>query len=105
MTLTRWTTEALGISANLQHLDDLTLTRFKPDPVTEDVEVDMPSGDTITKTVTVTPDLVDVKTPYDFELNYEYSRIHLLKDWCILVGLAFLFGAGTILTMKRKDVV
>jgi ABC-type multidrug transport system ATPase subunit/pSer/pThr/pTyr-binding forkhead associated (FHA) protein len=92
LTLTRWTTEALGVSANLEHLNDLTRTRIQPDPVT------MASG-------TVEVPLQDVFTPAKFDLNYDRSLGHLLGDWSVLIGLSLLFGAGTIWVMKRKDVV
>jgi len=105
VTLTRWTTEALGISANLEYLNDLTRTRFQSDPVTTDVEVEIAPGQTTTKTVTVHPEPVDVLTPADFQLNYERNPSHLLADWGKLIGLSLLFGAGTIWVMKSKDVV
>ena len=142
ITLTRWTTEALGVSADLEYLNSLTQTRFQPDPVTEDVSIDVDKPDpdwqpvtivtemnqvpgcsqlvampvvqenemvtvqeTVTKSVTVTPDALDVETPHTFVLNYERSAAHLLGDWSMLLGLSLLFGAGTIWVMKRKDVV
>jgi hypothetical protein len=142
ITLTRWTTEALGITVDMEHLNSLTTTRFQPDPVTQDVstEVDKPDPDwkpvtivtelqrvagcsnpipmpvvqendlvtikeTVTKSVTVTPDAVNVETPHKFVLEYERSAARLLGDWGMLLGLSLLFGAGTLLAMKKKDVV
>jgi ABC-type multidrug transport system ATPase subunit len=105
VTLTRWTTEALGTSADLEYLNSLTRTRFQPDKVTTDVDVEIAPGQTATQSVTVQPDPVNVMTPYNFELNYERSTEHLLGDWGILIGLSFIFCAGTILVMKSKDVV
>jgi len=142
ITLTRWTTEALGITVDMEHLNSLTTTRFQPDPVTQDVstDVDKPDPDwipfttvtekqqipgcsqpvampvcvpndlvtikeTVTKSVTVTPDAVNVETPHKFVLEYERSAARLLGDWGMLLGLSLLFGAGTLLAMKKKDVV
>jgi hypothetical protein len=142
ITLTRWTTEALGVSADLEHLNSLTCTRFQPDPVTEDVSIDVDKPDpnwqpvtivtemkqvpgcskpvamplvqenemvtvkeTITKSVMVTPDALDIETPHTFVLNYERNAAHLLGDWGMLLGLSLLFGAGTLLVMKNKDIV
>jgi ABC-type multidrug transport system ATPase subunit/pSer/pThr/pTyr-binding forkhead associated (FHA) protein len=104
LTLTRWTAEALGISANMEYLDSLTRTRLQPEPVKTDVEVEI-AGQTKTQQVTVHPKPKDILTPTKFELNYERSPRHLIGDWGILIGFSLLFGAGTIWVMKRKDVV
>ncbi len=60
-TLTRWSMEALGASSDVEGLNQLTRTRFQPDPVTEEVstEVEKPSDDwepvtVITKTQEIT---------------------------------------------------
>ncbi|MBN2393557.1 MAG: FHA domain-containing protein [Anaerolineae bacterium] len=47
LTLTRWTMEGLGSSANIEYLNSLTRTRFVPDPITEEVsmEVEKPAED------------------------------------------------------------
>jgi ABC-type multidrug transport system ATPase subunit len=47
ITLTRWTMEGLGTTADLVYLDTLSKTRIQPDPVTQDVsvEVDKPAPD------------------------------------------------------------
>jgi ABC-type transport system involved in multi-copper enzyme maturation permease subunit len=46
-TLTRWTMQAFGASANLEQLDTLSLTRFQPDPISQrvSVEVEKPAPD------------------------------------------------------------
>jgi len=61
--------------------------------------------ETVTKSVTITPEAVDVATPHKFTLNYTRSASHLLGDWGMLLGLSLLFGGGTIWVMKKKDVV
>jgi ABC transport system ATP-binding/permease protein len=40
-TLTRWTMQAFGASANLEQLDTLSLTRFQPDPISQEVSVEV----------------------------------------------------------------
>ncbi|MGC9357307.1 MAG: FHA domain-containing protein [Anaerolineae bacterium] len=40
-TLTRWGMEALGASTDVEQINEMTLTRFQPDPVTEEVEVEV----------------------------------------------------------------
>ena len=42
LTLTRWTMEGLGTAVDVEHLNSLSRTRFQPDPVTEEVSVDVP---------------------------------------------------------------
>lgn len=60
-TLTRWSMEALGASTDVESLNELTRSRFQPDPVTEEVstEVEKPSEEwepvtVITKTQEIT---------------------------------------------------
>ena len=103
--LSRWTTEALGVSANLKSLNQLSQTRFQPDEVTKDVDVEVAPGQTVSKSVTVTPDAVDIETPLTFELNYERSVSHLLFDWSMLIGLSVFLGICTIFILKRQDVI
>jgi hypothetical protein len=131
VTLTRWTTEALGISADMEYLNSLTQTRFQPDPVTQDVSFDVEKPDPNWQPVTIitekqqipgcaqpvdipkvvenemvtVTDAVDVETPHTFVLNYTRSSAHLLGDWAMLSGLSLLFGVGTMLAMKKRDVV
>jgi hypothetical protein len=54
ITLTRWTTEGLGVSADVDYLNSLTTTRFIPDETTRDVtvEVEKPVEDWEPVTVT-----------------------------------------------------
>ena len=105
VTLTRWTMQALGSSANLESLNDLSTTRFQPDEVTEDVEVEVAPGQTVTESVTIQPDAVDIETPLEFELDYGHSASQLFADWFMLIGLFLFFGACTIFALKRQDVV
>lgn len=63
LTLTRWSMEGLGTSANMEWLNTLTRTRFQPDPVTEVVsmEVDKPAEDW--EPVTVVTTTQDIEVP------------------------------------------
>ena len=56
LTLTRWTMEALGASVDMDRLNAMTLTRIQPDPVTEQVEVEVakPAEDWVPVTVVTT---------------------------------------------------
>lgn len=45
LTLSRWTTEALGTSANLEYLNTLSKTRFLPEPREVSVNVEKPADD------------------------------------------------------------
>lgn len=140
ITLTRWTMEGLGTTADLVNLDTLSRTRIQPDPVTQDVSVDvekpdpnwepvsvvtemkqvpgcsnlvpMPSvvenelvtvNETMTETVTVDPDAVDITTPYGFTINYDRTTLHLMKTWSMLGVLSLVFFASTIIVLKIKS--
>jgi len=105
VTLSRWTTEALGVSADLESLNEKSQTRFDPEETEREVEVEIAPGQTVTKTVPVDPPPVDIESPLEFELNYERSSSHLLFDWSMLVGLSLFLGVCTIFVLKRQDVV
>jgi ABC-type multidrug transport system ATPase subunit/pSer/pThr/pTyr-binding forkhead associated (FHA) protein len=148
LTLTRWAMEGLGTSANVDHLNSLTRTRFQPDPITEEVsmEVDKPADDwepvtvvtttqeiavqvqpgitqtvpisvpevtvndmitateTVTESVTVDPEPMDIYNEQDFQIRYTRSLGHLLWDWSMLGGFALVFGLATMFVLKRKDI-
>jgi ABC-type multidrug transport system ATPase subunit len=52
-TLTRWTMEGLGRTANIEHLKGLSRTRFQPDPITEEISMEVPKLDPDWEPVTV----------------------------------------------------
>jgi len=148
LTLTRWVMEGLGASADMNRLNSLTRTRFLPDPVPQEVsmEVERPDPDwepvtvvtetqeikvevqpgilntvpisvpqvtlhdpvtiteTITETVTVDPDPVDVANEREFQIDYARTAGHLWQGWFLLVGFSLALGAGTISVLKRRDV-
>ncbi len=143
-TLSRWTTEALGTSANLEYLNSLNKTRFLPEPRVISTTVEKPAEDwepvtvvtrtesltvpcpgglqvsvpisvpevianemvTVTETVTQTvePESVDVSTTWNFQIDYTHTRAHLVRDWAILAGFALVFGVGTLVALKQRDV-
>ncbi len=140
ITLTRWTMEGLGTTTDLENLDTLSRTRIQPDPVTQDVSVDVEKPDpnwepvtvvtemkqvpgclnpvpmpsivenelvtvmeTMTETVTVDPDSVDITTPYGFSIDYDRTTSHLLKTWGMLGLLSLAFFGSTILVLKIKN--
>lgn len=56
-TLTRWTLQAFGASANLEELDTLSLTRFQPDPISQEVTVEVEKPDPDWKPVTIVSEM------------------------------------------------
>lgn len=60
ITLTRWTMQALGSSADLEKLDTLSLTRFQPDPITQEVSVEVEKPDPNWEPVTVATEMKQI---------------------------------------------
>ncbi len=148
LTLTRWTMEGLGTSANMEWLNGLTRTRFQPDPIIEEIstEVERPAEDwepvtvvtetqeivvpcpsginvtvpitvpdvtthemvtvteTVTETVTVEPEPMDIASEREFQINYIHTAGHLCWDWLMLIGFGLVFGLGTVIVLKWKDI-
>ena len=67
LTLTRWSMEGLGASANMEALNELTQTRFQPEAVTEEVstEVEKPDEDWEPITVITTTQEIEVPVQVD----------------------------------------
>lgn len=149
LTLTRWTMEGLGSSANIEYLNSLTRTRFLPDPITQEVsievekpaenwepvtvitetqriEVEVQPGliqtmpisvpkvtanemvmvrETITELVTVEPEPVDIFNVREFQIEYTRTLPHLVKVWIFLLGFGLAFAIGTLIALRRKDVL
>lgn len=61
--------------------------------------------ETITKSVTVEPGPVEISNPREFQINYTRTFAHLLLDWGLLALFGVLFSVGTVITLKRKDVL
>jgi len=67
LTLTRWSMEGLGASANMEWLNRLTRTRFQPEPITEEVstEVEKPAEDWEPITVVTTTQEIEIPVQPD----------------------------------------
>jgi hypothetical protein len=63
LTLTRWAMEGLGTSADMEWLNSLTQTRFQPDPVTEEVSMDVEKPDEDWEPVTVVTTTQEIEVP------------------------------------------
>ncbi|RLC77208.1 MAG: hypothetical protein DRJ03_27265, partial [Chloroflexi bacterium] len=60
--------------------------------------------ETVTETVTVEPDPMDVFNEQEFQIEYTRSAGHLFKDWLMLIGFGAAFGLITAIVLRRKDV-
>jgi len=111
MTLTRWTNEALGATANVDGLNELSRTRFHPDPLTKDivVEVQLPGPaqttvtENVTQSVTIAPESMDILASREFDISYARTTGHLIQSWLMLLGLGVVFGVVTIGVLKWKE--
>jgi len=65
LTLTRWSMEGLGASANMEWLNSLTRTRFQPDPVTETVSTEVEKPDEDWEPVTVVTTTQEIQIPIE----------------------------------------
>ncbi len=59
-TLTRWTMQAFGSTANLEQLDTLSLTRFQPDPITQSVSVEVEKPDPAWEPVMIITEMKEI---------------------------------------------
>jgi len=116
LTLTRWSMEGLGSSVDIEWLDGLTRTRFRPDPVTRDISIEVeqpvcdsettaddPATETITQTFTVVPEPTDITSEQEFRILYTRTATHLLWDWTMLIGFGLLFSLATVIVLRQKD--
>ena len=114
LTLTRWSMEGLGTLVNMEWLNTLTRTRFRPAPVTKEIsmEVEKPvctseTGEndpvtvkeTVTQTFTVVPEPTDIYSEQEFRIQYTRTATHLLRDWAMLIG----FSIATAIVLRHKD--
>ena len=90
ITITRWSLEAMGSTVNMDRLDRMGIKEIAPD------ELDLP----------VTPsEPVQVDVRMDFNVDYLHDAAHLMVRWFILAAFALLFMGGTLLVLKRQDVI
>jgi len=59
--------------------------------------------ETMTESVTVDPDAVDITTPYGFTIDYDHTTSHLLKTWGMLGMLSLIFFGSTVIALKIKN--
>jgi ABC-type multidrug transport system ATPase subunit len=118
LTLTRWTMEALGSSVDLEALRDDTGFGFQPgtvvQPVAVDVEVpriESPSAQVVTVTQTITQTVLVEPEPmvlqddsFEFDISYEPTIAHVVKDWLLLSGFGLVFALAVAVVLRRKDV-
>ncbi|MCS7283696.1 MAG: FHA domain-containing protein [Anaerolineae bacterium] len=73
LTLSRWTTEALGTSANLEYLNTLSRTRFLPEPFEASVDVSKPAEDWEPVTVVTQTQQMPITCPGGVHLTVPIS--------------------------------
>jgi ABC-type multidrug transport system ATPase subunit len=118
LTLTRWSMEGLGTSVDMEWLNGLTRTRFRPAPVTKEIsmEVEKPICDpetsddnpltvqeTVTQTFTVVPEPTDIYSEQEFRIQYTRTTTHLFWNWTMLIGFGLVFGLATAIVLGQKD--
>ena len=88
LTPTRWAMESLGISVNIDKLNDLSQTKFE-----EEVETDLG------------PVEIDqaVDAPLDFMIDYARSPSHLAGAWVIQLVFVLLYLVGAAVVLKGQD--
>jgi hypothetical protein len=87
ITLTRWSLEALGASADVQGVNQLTQSRFQPDPVEEDVavEVERPSEDWEPVTVLTITEQIAVPVQPDLTQTVSISVPEIIENEMVTV--------------------
>ena len=94
LTVTRWTIEALGSTADLPRLNDLGRTELK-----RTVEgVDPLSGQTVQREVTLRDRL-----RLRFNVNYGHTPAYVVERWGVLIGFCAVFGWLTALAQRKRD--
>lgn len=111
LTLSRWTMEGLGSSADMERLNGLTRTRFQAEPITREISVPVEcpglNGSTVAgsvnQSITIEPEPMDVPSGTDFQISFEPTSQHMFRVWLILVGFVLLYGLGTTIVLRLKD--
>jgi hypothetical protein len=87
ITLTRWSLEALGASADVHGVNQLTQSRFQPDPVEEDVavEVERPSEDWEPVTVLTITEQIAVPVQPDLTQTVSISVPEIIENEMVTV--------------------
>ncbi|MCP4542056.1 MAG: FHA domain-containing protein [Chloroflexi bacterium] len=118
LTLTRWSMEGLGTIVDMEWLNGLTRTRFRPAPVTKEISVKVAKPvcdsetdendpamvqETVTQTFTIVPEPTDIYSEQEFRIQYTRTATHLLWDWIMLIGFGLLFSIATAIVLRQKD--
>lgn len=111
LTMSRWANEALGATVDLDRLNGLSRTVFQGDPITQDVSMDIQcpgqagttAAQTLTQTLTIEPEPLEMPGGGEFNLSYERTSQHLVTCWLALLGLGMVFGLGTVGVLRRRD--
>jgi hypothetical protein len=69
LTLTRWSMEGLGTSADMERLNSLTRTRFQPDPISKTISMDVERLDEEWEPVTVVTTTQEIEVPVQPDPN------------------------------------
>jgi hypothetical protein len=88
LTITRWSVEALGLSTDINMLNDLGQVRLER-------EINFGRGQQ--KVVE------DVVTPLDFQLDYTRNPLALTSRWLFLLLHTLVWSSLTVWLIKRKD--
>jgi ABC-type multidrug transport system ATPase subunit len=88
LTLTRWAVEALGISTNIEGLNQLGQVR---------VEHVLDTGRGLQTLAKDTPATID------FYINYTHNALALVSRWILLAAHTLLWGNLTLWQIRRKD--
>ena len=67
LTLTRWAVEGMGSSVDMEWLNSLTRTRFQPDPLTEEVSMEIEKPDEDWEPVTVVTTTQEIEVPVQLD--------------------------------------
>ncbi|MCQ3979980.1 MAG: ABC transporter ATP-binding protein, partial [Anaerolineae bacterium] len=88
LTITRWSLESLGISANIEHLNTLSQVR---------VENVLDTGRGLQTLIK------DIATPINFYVNYTPNALALASRWILLLAHILIWSNLTLWQIRRKD--
>lgn len=114
LTLTRWTTEGLGSTIDIEELNELSRIKYDAEEFSEDVQIEVEQPDpenptqtiikTVEETIVIDPEPVELTNQREFSINYTPTSGHLGFVWLILSVFAIFFGIETIVILRLKDV-
>jgi ABC-type multidrug transport system ATPase subunit len=98
LTPTRWALEALGSTADMNRLNDLSVTCVEPENEYQRSLIDEATPPCDEGQQKLSPTL-------EFNVNYGHESGHLLTRWGVLLLLSAVFGGLTFYVQKRKDIM